>query len=81
MQEISVIHGIVSGGSPSREVFGRKIGFLGRLFGCYHKNLSRPFNSGEVSYRSCLECGARKRFDPQSLKTFRPFYYPPAIDH
>jgi len=59
------------------EVFGRKIGFLGRMFGCFHRNLSRPFSSGEVSYRSCLECGARKRFDTDSLKTFRNFYYPP----
>lgn len=58
-------------------VFGRKIGLLARMFGCSHRNLSRPFSRGKVSYRSCLECGARKKFDTDSLKTFRTFYYPP----
>ena len=81
MQETSTIFGFVRSESASDRVFGRKIGLFGRIFGCYHRNLSRPFNSGEVSYRSCLECGARKRFDTDSLRTFRSFYYPPEIDH
>jgi len=81
MQETLSIFGLRSSGSVSDEVFGKKIGLLGRLFGCYHKNLSRPFNKGDISYRSCLECGARKRFDSDSLRTFRSYYYPPEIDH
>jgi hypothetical protein len=60
-------------------VFGDKIGLLGTMFGCWHKQLSRPFTSVKESYRVCLDCGARKQFDTQTLKTFGPFYYPPAI--
>jgi hypothetical protein len=58
--------------------FGAKIGIIGKLFGCWHKDLSRPFTNRKSSYRTCLHCGARKRFDAQNLKTFGPFHYPPA---
>ena len=59
--------------------FGRRIGFLSNLFGCWHKDLSRPFTNRNASYRACLSCGARKKFDTQTLKTFGPFYYPPVV--
>jgi hypothetical protein len=60
-------------------VFGDRVGFLGRLFGCWHENLSRPFVQDKTAYRSCLECGARRQFDPQTLKTHGAFYYPPIV--
>lgn len=60
-------------------IFGERIGLFGKLFGCWHKELSRPFTNKRSSYRSCLNCGALKRFDTESLKTFGPFYYPPVI--
>lgn len=63
----------------TRETFGKKIGIFGSLFGCWHKDLSRPFTTKNSSYRVCLECGARKEFDPQTLETTGPFYYPPAV--
>lgn len=59
--------------------FGGKIGFIGKLFGCWHKQLSRPFTNKSGSYRACLNCGARKQFDTTILKTSGPFYYPPSI--
>ncbi|NNE99930.1 MAG: hypothetical protein HKN25_12995 [Pyrinomonadaceae bacterium] len=59
--------------------FGAKIGIVGKIFGCWHKELSRPFTNRRASYRSCLRCGARKKFDPNTLKTYGPYYYPPAI--
>lgn len=59
--------------------FGEKIGLVGKIFGCWHKELSRPFTYKQSSYRACLNCGAQKRFDAQNLKTVGPFYYPPAI--
>lgn len=59
--------------------FGKKIGVLGRIFGCWHKELGRPFTNRNASYRACLRCGSRKEFDTESLTTFGPFYYPPAI--
>jgi hypothetical protein len=58
--------------------FGQKIGVLGTLFGCWHKDLSRPVTNRKMSYRACLECGARKQFNTRSFKTSGPFYYPPA---
>ena len=63
----------------TKGVFGNKIGLMGKLFGCWHKHLSRPFTNRSASYRACLQCGARKRFDTETLKTFGPFYYPPAV--
>lgn len=59
--------------------FGKKIGFVGKLFGCWHKALSRPFTSKESSYRVCLDCGARAKFDTQSFRTLGTFYYPPSV--
>ena len=59
--------------------FGNKIGLIGKIFGCWHKELSRPFTNRNASYRACLNCGARKRFDTQSLQTLGPFHYPPAV--
>lgn len=56
----------------------RKIGLLGRLFGCWHKDLSRPFTDLKGSYRACTECGARTGFDTKSFKTSGNFYYPPS---
>lgn len=61
------------------EVFGQKIGILASLFGCWHENLSRPITRDGVSYRACLDCGSRKPFDPQTLRTKKGFYYPPIV--
>lgn len=63
----------------TNNAFGEKIGLFGKMFGCWHKELSRPFTSVRESYRVCLDCGARKHFDTETLKTFGPFYYPPTV--
>jgi hypothetical protein len=63
----------------NERAFGEKIGIMGKIFGCWHKQLSRPFSNQRESYRACLNCGARKHFDAENLKTFGPFYYPPTI--
>jgi hypothetical protein len=59
--------------------FGKRIGIVGKIFGCWHNKLSRPFTNRSGSYRACLDCGSRKPFDTQTLKTFGSFYYPPTI--
>ena len=59
-------------------IFGKKVGFLTKFFGCEHRNISRPFITGKISYRTCLQCGARKQFNTETFKTFGDFYYPPA---
>ncbi len=60
-----------------RFVFGQKLGLMTKLFGCWHNNISRPFVRGNVGYRSCLHCGARKQFNPETLETHGTFYFPP----
>ena len=59
--------------------FGGKIGLLGKLFGCWHKQISRPFTIGRDSYCACLNCGARKQFDTETLQAFGAFHYPPSL--
>ena len=63
----------------TERVFGERIGIMGKIFGCWHKRLTRPFTNQKASYRACLECGALKRFDTNTLRTVGPFYYPPVI--
>ncbi len=63
-----------------RLVFGQKMGLMAKLFGCWHNNISRPFVKGKTAFRSCLQCGARKRFNPETLETQGSFYFPPVIE-
>jgi hypothetical protein len=58
-------------------VFGKKFGMVSSLFGCWHDNLSRPFGHGEMTYRACLDCGARTPFNPETLTTHGKFYRSP----
>ncbi|HEX6280161.1 MAG TPA: hypothetical protein VFZ49_09140 [Pyrinomonadaceae bacterium] len=60
------------------QVFGKKLGIFTRLFGCRHTNVGRPFSQGRSGYRACINCGARRQFDPRTLETFGAFYAPPA---
>jgi hypothetical protein len=62
------------------EVFGNRLGLMAKLFGCWHKNISRPFTQQNIAYRSCLDCGARKPFNPKTLKTYGNFYFPPIVE-
>ena len=48
----------------------------GRVFGCWHLNMSRPFSRGNETYRTCVACGARRRFDLQRWQMVGSFYYP-----
>jgi hypothetical protein len=53
------------------------VGIIASLFGCRHRQLSRPFSSLNDSYRVCINCGARRRFNPNTLQTFGRFYFSP----
>jgi hypothetical protein len=57
--------------------FGEKVGLLSKIFGCGHQDLSRPFSNGKQGYRVCLQCGARKQFNAETLETFGSFYFAP----
>jgi hypothetical protein len=37
--------------------------------------MSRPFTLRAASYRVCMECGAHRRFNPQTWEMTGPFYY------
>ena len=60
-------------------LLGTRIGLLGKIFGCWHKEMSRPFTNKKGSYRVCLDCGARRMFDTKSFKTLGRFYFPPSV--
>lgn len=64
---------------PDDFVFGKKVGLIAKLFGCWHDDISRPFTQGQTAYRSCLQCGARKQFDTKTLRTYGAFYFPPVV--
>jgi len=49
--------------------------WLGEVFGCQHKEMSRPFSRHGETYRVCIACGARRKFDQQKWNTQGPFYY------
>ena len=59
------------------EVFGKKFGVVASMLGCWHDDLSRPFGHGEMTYRCCLNCGARTPFNPDTLVTQGKFYRSP----
>lgn len=65
--------------NQNESLFGEKIGIFASVFGCWHKSLSRPFTHNKESYRTCLHCGARQKFDAVEMKTTRRFYYPPIV--
>lgn len=48
---------------------------LTRVFGCWHKEMSRPFTLDAKSYRACLECGAHRRFNSQTWEMTGPYFY------
>ena len=49
--------------------------WLGGIFGCLHREMSRPFSRQGETYRVCLTCGARRQFVESTWETRGPFYY------
>jgi hypothetical protein len=48
---------------------------LVRLFGCWHREMSRPFTLDCHTYRVCLDCGARRAFDLERWEMVGAYYY------
>ena len=59
--------------APALAKAGRAVALI---FGCRHLNMSRPFTRDGETYRTCVACGARRRFDTERWETFGPYYYP-----
>jgi hypothetical protein len=50
-------------------------GLIDGIFGCSHKEMSRPFSREGETYRVCLTCGARRQFIESSWEMKGPFYF------
>lgn len=50
-------------------------GWFTRVFGCWHKEMSRPFTDQGQTYRTCLDCGARRQFNLRRWEMQGDFYY------
>ena len=79
LSELQNVEQQKQGNDVNTLVFGEKVGLVAKLFGCWHENMSRPFGQGKIVYRACLNCGARKQFNTETLQTFGKFYYPPLV--
>lgn len=56
-------------------LFQGVVGFFASVLGCWHREMSRPFTRQGQTYRTCLGCGAKRRFDLRSWETKGGFYY------
>lgn len=62
--------------SGSSDRLAQTKNFLMRIFRCWHPELSLPFTRDGETYRTCVTCGARRRFDLNKWTTVGDFYYP-----
>jgi hypothetical protein len=46
-----------------------------RVLGCWHKEMSRPFSNKGQAYRTCLNCGASRKFNVGRWEMQGSFYY------
>lgn len=60
----------------NNEVFGKSVGIMSRVFGCWHRRMSRPVTTKNTTYRFCPSCGIRRAYDIKEFKFKGKFYYP-----
>jgi len=75
MQSEPVTLGRYLSGRENRTSSLKVRNWLGGIFGCQHKDMSRPFSRQGETYRVCLTCGARRQFSESSWETSGPFYF------
>lgn len=49
--------------------------WLTRVFGCWHREMSRPFSRQGEAYRSCLKCGAQRKFNVGKWEMQGGYYF------
>ena len=59
-------------------LFSRMANRVSQIFGCPHKEMSRPFSRQGETYRVCINCGARRQFDAQTWNSSGRHYFKPA---
>jgi hypothetical protein len=52
--------------------------WFSELFGCQHREMSRPFSRHGETYRVCISCGARRGFDEKTWNSSGSYYFKPA---
>ena len=52
--------------------------WFSEIFGCQHREMSRPFSRHGETYRVCITCGARRQFDDQTWNSSGRYYHKPA---
>jgi hypothetical protein len=65
---------LMTGGMPEGLTMKVK-GWLTRLVGCWHLEMSRPFSTQGQAYRVCLNCGAHRHFNLKRWEMQGEFYY------
>src|SRR5687767_5978500 len=55
--------------------FGKIVGWVTRLVGCSHTDMSSPISVQGQTYRTCLDCGAQRKFDLERWEMQGSFYY------
>lgn len=50
--------------------------WLAKVFGCWHREMSRPFSRQGKAYRSCLHCGAQRQFNLGNWEMQGDYYFP-----
>jgi hypothetical protein len=45
------------------------------LFGCAHREMSRPFSRHGETFRVCIGCGAHRQFDSKTWESSGPYYF------
>ena len=50
--------------------------FAARVFGCWHKRMSRPITKKNTTYRYCVKCGLRRNYDLKNSEYTGAFYAP-----
>jgi len=66
-----------SGRSEAYGVLRVLCSLASRVFKCRHREMSRPFTRSGETYRACLDCGARRRFDTDNFRMTGPYYFQP----
>jgi hypothetical protein len=66
----------------TRSILQRIVSWVTRMFGCWHLEMSRPFSHHGQAYRSCLNCGAQRKFNLSNWEMQGSYYYSrPNIRH
>lgn len=80
-REVRIVEAVLEEVGPDRPGFikgrmSRGTTVFRRVFGCWHRHMSLPFTRRGETYRTCVDCGARRRYDLEQWKMIGPFYRP-----